>query len=173
MPLSARIGVYVLALLIGTTNALVNQDDIHYRRAACSDRRDAQIALIAAHKAVASIDPDFSRTVYVWRHPDGGNVISVSACSLIPKRLIDDSLSRSGWHYVDDARPFKQSIADIGVERLHDVIRHDPIIVMVTESSKIADRLRLRFADLRKEFGPTQQSQISQGVVRFSLQILK
>jgi hypothetical protein len=173
MPLSARIGVYVLALLIGPANALVNQDDIHYRRAACSDRRDAQIALIAAHKAVASIDPDFLRTVYVWRHPDGDNAISVSACSLIPERFIDDSLSWSGWHYVDDARPFKQSIVDIGVERLHDVIRHDPIIVMVTQSSEIADRLRLRFADLGKEFGPTQQIQIGQGVVRFSLQILK
>lgn len=173
IPLSARIGVCVFALLLGPANAWVNQNDVHYRRAACADRRDAQLALIAAHNAVATTNPGFSRDVYVWRHPDGDNAISVSTCSLVPERFIDDSLSWSGWYYLDDARPFKQAISEISIERLRDVIHHDPIIVMVTESSQIPDQLRQRFADLGRQFDPTQQIRINQGVVRFSLQILK
>jgi hypothetical protein len=168
-----RAGLYVLALLLGPANASVNPDYFHFRTAACTDRRDAELALIDAHKAVASIDPDFSRSVYVWRHPDGDNAISVSSCSLIPERYIDDSLSWSGWHYVDDTQPFKQEISEISVERLRDVIHHDPIIVMVTESSQITDQMRQRFADLGMQFGPTQLVRINQGVVKFSLQILK
>jgi hypothetical protein len=171
--LSARIGVCVFVLLLAPANAWVNQNDFHYRRAACTDRRDAQLALIAAHNAVASVNLSFSRDVYVWRHPDGDNAISVSTCSLVPERFIDDSLSWSGWYYLDNARPFKQAISEIAVERLRDVIHHDPIIVMVTESSQIADQLRQRFADLGREFGPTQQIRINQGVVKFSLLILK
>ena len=173
MSLSARVGVCVFALLLGPANAWVNQNDVHYRRAACTDRRDAQLALIAAHNTVASIDPDFSRDVYVWRHPDGDNAISVSTCSLVPERFIDDSLSWSGWHYLDNARPFKPVISEISAERLRDVIHQDPIIVMVTEFPQIADQLRERFADLGWQFGPTQQIRINQGAVNFSLLILK
>jgi hypothetical protein len=171
--LSARLGICVFALLLGPANAWVNQDDVHYRRAPCTDRRDAQLALIAAHNAVASIDPGFSRDVYVWRHPDGDNAISVSTCSLVPERFIDDSLSWSGWHYLDDARPFKQQISEISAERLRDVIHLDPIIVIVTESSQITEQLRQRFANLGRQFDSTKQIRINQGEVRFSLQILK
>ena len=169
---NARVGLYVLAFLLGPANAWVNANSANYRRAVCTDRRDAQLALIAAHKAIASLDPDFFRPVFVWRNADNGDSVSTSTCSLIPARYFGDLLAWSGWKYLDDARPFRP-IPEISRERLRYLSAKDALIVMVTDDSRAVAQMRDRFADLGADFGPPRQIWINQGTIRFSLMIFQ
>lgn len=169
---SARAGLFGLALLLGPANASVNANSANYRRAACTDRRDAQLALIAAHKAIASFDPDFLRPVFVWRNPDNSDSVSTSTCSLIPGRYFGDSLAWSGWKYLDDARPFR-SIPEISRERLRYLSTKDALIIMVTDDLHAVAQMRDRFADLGANFSPPTQLWITQGTIRFSVMILQ
>jgi len=167
-----RLGLYVFAFLLGPANAWVNASAANYRRAACNDRRDAQLALIAAHNVIVSLDPDFSRPVFVWRNPDNGDSVSMSTCSLVPARYFGDSLTWSGWKYLDDARPFKPT-PEISRERLQYLIAVHAVIVMVTDDSAAVAQMRDRFLDLGADFDPPQQIWIEQGTIRFSLMILR
>jgi hypothetical protein len=170
--LGLRVGVYALVVLLGSANALVNEKSIYYRAAECTDRRDAELALIAAHNAIDSINPDFSKDVFVWRNPDDGDVASMSKCSLMPARFFGDSLAWSGWSYLDDARPFKP-IPEISSERLRFVAARDPIIVLVTDDPGFAIQLRNRVSHLGKDFSSMQQIWISQGAVKVPLFIFQ
>jgi hypothetical protein len=170
--LRARVGVFVVVLLLGAANALSNDNSANYRPARCVDARDAQIAAIAAQHWIASFDPDFSRPIFVWRNPDNGDAVSMSSCSLVPARFFGDSLSYSGWRFLDDARPFG-AIKDISQERLRSLIPHDPIVVLVTEDAGAAEQIRSRFAELNMHFGPTESVVIYQGAVKVPLFVLR
>ena len=170
--LRARVGLFVVVLLLGSANALSNGNSANYRPARCVDARDAQIATIAAQRWIASFDPDFSRPIFVWRNPDNGDVVSMSSCSLVPARFFGDLLAHSGWRFLDDAHTFK-AIKDISRERLLSLIPHDPIVVLVTEDASAAEQIRSRFAELNKHFGPTESVILYQGAVRVPLFVLR
>ena len=170
--LRARVGVFVVVVLLGAANALSNDNSANYRPAHCVDARDAQIAMIAAQHWIASLDSDFSRPVFVWRNPDNGDAVSMSSCSLMPARFFGDSLAYSGWRFLDDAHTFK-TIKDISQDRLRFVIAYNGIVVLVTEDASAAEQIRSRFAELNKHFGPTESVVIYQGAVKVPLFVLR